>query len=871
MTTKRWNAGVATVLSALLSTALALPATSEAALGAGDVRTQTQAHPSAAIHQVYRSANTPNEVRIFVEAIHGVLLADGSLPGTIEVVLTDTYIPKAMAQILHTTSPLIDHIQLAESAWGRESEAQISLSVADGVEARALEGQGCYDVVLSAPSMPGEQFTLRFVAREFPLETAASSDSIKGSLTQLASTGGPVETESWWENSDARAKEAQPARVSTATLAAVRDADISVAGFGETLFAAEGDKKADKKTTAKKGAAKDEAQADTAVPAPAAADAPKPEEAKPAAEEAKPAAEESKPGEGSTPAEEPVTPEPPAKREPKVVNSSEANKELSKQMISAAKQESAPDTPVVVEKKAWTGDPLQQPVTLDFRDMDLLNAVQILADMAGINVIAGTDLVGTVTLNLKNVPLMQAMETALRINGLGIVEEEGIYHIKPYLDAIASKRETRVVDITEAKSDEIVTTLKSVIQGSEYESLISISSNETANTVIVAGPAEQIEPLVVMAKRLDVEQATLPTVTMPIKLNYADPQEMMTALDGMLTPEIGKVALDERARILVVTDIPIVVEQMQDLIKQLDTPVKQVAIDAMIVDVTLTDAADTGVDWLMSAVKNQSRRDAANNTGIFTGDLQNLSLHSNMDVGDVAGLLNFGILSGDIDWRGVIQAEVRNNNSTLLSNPKLITVENQPATITIASEIPYTELTSTQQGGQQTSTEFKPIGTTLEVTPKVTHDDHIIAQILAKESTSSQVVNGVPVEDKREINTTPHLASGQTIYVGGLRKNNDAVSVRKVPVLGDVPVVNLLFRSNRRSETVNELLIFLTCSVVEGEPQLTDYQQKRVDEVHGVDVKVSSETALINDAVHPDEFRDPAWKWRKNHRPAKGE
>lgn len=864
MTTKRWNAGVATVLSALLLITLASPATSEVAGGAGESRTQPQAHPSAAIHQVYRSASAPDEVRIFVEAIHGVLLADGSLPGTIEVVLTDAYIPKSMAQILHTASPLIDHIQLAESAWGRESEAQISLSVADGVEARAVEGQGCYDVVLSAPSMPGEQFTLRFVAREFPVQAVGSAESIKGNLAQLASSGGAVEAESWWDASEQKSGEAKPARVSTAALAAVRDADVQVVGFGETLFAAQGDKKEDEEPV-KNG------DAQGGDVAPVAADGTKAEDAKPAAEEVKPAAEETKPGEGSTPAEEPVAPEPPAKREIKVVNSSEANKELSKQMISASKQQAAPDAPVVVEKKTWTGSPLQQPVTLDFRDMDLLNAVQILADMAGINVIAGTDLVGTVTLNLKNVPLMQAMETALRVNGLGIVEEEGIYHIKPYLDAIASKRETRVVDITEAKADEIVTTLKSVIQGSEYESLISISSNDTANTVIVAGPEEQIEPLVVMAKRLDVEQATLPTVTMPIKLNYADPKEMMAALDGMLTPDIGKIALDERARVLVVTDIPIVVEQMQDLIKQLDTPVKQVAIDAMIVDVTLTDAADTGVDWLISAVKNQSRRDAAGNTGIFTGDLQNLSLHSDLSVGDAAGLLNFGILSGDIDWRGLIQAEVRNNNSTLLSNPKLITVENQPATITIASEIPYTELTSTQQGGQQTHTEFKPIGTTLEVTPKVTHDDHIIAEILAKESTSSQVVNGVPVEDKREINTTPHLASGQTIYVGGLRKNNDIVSVRKIPVLGDVPVVNLLFRSNRRSETVNELLIFLTCSVVKGEPVLTDYQQKQVDDVHGVDVKVSAETALINDAVHPGELRDPAWKWRKNHRPAKGE
>jgi hypothetical protein len=84
-------------------------------------------------------------------------------------------------------------------------------------------------------------------------------------------------------------------------------------------------------------------------------------------------------------------------------------------------------------------------------------------------------------------------------------------------------------------------------------------------------------------------------------------------------------------------------------------------------------------------------------------------------------------------------------------------------------------------------------------------------------------------------------------------------------------VVNFMFRSNQRNETVNELLIFLTCSVLHGEPELTEYQRSRVGELNRAEVKVSAETALINDAVHPSEFRDPAWKWRKNHRPAKGE
>ena len=822
MTTKRWNAGVATILSMLLS--IALPADA----GPRDIQ-DTGAGASVAIHRVTLNRD---RIDVDVEEIRGVLVADGAVPGTIELLLTGTRIGPEMARDMVTSNPLVPVASFARSAWGHEHQAQITLNVADGVSAATEAGDGIYDVILSARDARDGQFTLRFRHTPYPVVAArdtATVAQIRENLQALASQTGADTPMSWW-NDMAPAAPRGPSAVTPASLAAVRDARVVLPAFDAALFAAQ-----DEQATGGGG--------DSAVDAPSVEDA-----------ETAPAPE----------ADEPEAVEPPVKRVPKAPNTAAANKELTRQLI-AEETRLAPEMPKAAPKRAWQGSPLQQPVTIDFRDMDLLNVVQILADLGGINVVAGADLTGPVTLNLRDVPLMQAMETALRLNGLGIVEERGIYHIKPYLDAISANRVTEVVDLKYAEPEDLVATLKSVLQGSEYESLISLSSNKTANTVIISGPDDHIKPLVSLAHRLDVEQAVLPTVTLPVKLNYAEPADMLAAIENIVTPEIGKVSVDTRARMLIVTDIPIVVEQIKELIAQLDIPVKQVAIDAMIVDVTLTDAADTGVDWIVSAVQSQSRRNAAANNGIFTGNLQELSLSSALDIGQTAGLLDFGILSGDIDWRGVIQAEVRNNNSTLLSNPKLITVENQTATITIASEIPYTELTSTDQGGQQTSTEFKPIGTTLEVTPQVTHDNHIIATISAKESTSSQVVNGVPVEDLRQIDTTPHIASGQTIYVGGLRKNNDTVSIRKVPVLGDVPVVNFLFRSNQRSETVNELLIFLTCSVIEDQPPLTPYQREQADRIRNADVKVSAETALIYDAVHPSEMRDPAWKWRKNH------
>lgn len=822
MTRKRWNAGVIVILTMLLIMAPVLRSGTAAAVddtAAATSGTTSSVH-CATLHRVEAPKAASQELNLHVEALRGVLIASGADKDVRRLLLVNSRIPAALAGNVELNHPLITSLELIESSWGHEAEARIDLAIADDVVIETEEAAGVMHVRLSRGD---ESFTINFVATPYPvLENPVRATALKSDLLELAKQKDETDAPGWWTDNSRDAMKAM--------LRSVRDAEVMPASFENGIAAAQDD-------TATEEAVDAEAPAEEA-----------------SAEEA-PAVEE------EAPAEEVKTP--PAPREPKVTTSTEANKELTKQLLAASAPSLVGDAPEAMERKTWKGDPLLQPVTIDFREMELVKSVQILANMAGINVVAGADLVGTVSLNLKDVPLKQAMETALRLNGLGIVEEEGIYHIKPYLDAIAADRETEVVDIENSDAADIAMTLKDVIAGSEFESLISVSANKNASTVIVSGPTDQIGALVRMAKRLDVEKAVLPTVTMPIKLNYADPQEMVAIIEPILTTDIGQVTVDERARILVVTDIPIIVEKLKDLVEQLDIPAKSVAIEGLIVDVTLTDAADTGVDWLISAVQSQSRRDAAGNTGIFTGDLQNLSLNSDLSIGDAAGLLNFGILSGDIDWRGVIQAEVRNNNSTLLSNPKLITVENQPATILIASEIPYVELTQTEQGGQQTSTEFKPIGTELTVTPTVTHDNHIIAKILAKESTSSQEVNGIPVEDKRQIETTPHIASGETIYVGGLRKNNDTVSIRKIPLLGDVPVMNFLFRSNQRNETINELLIFLTCTVLGDTNELTEYQNERVNQVRDARLEVNAETALIYDTVYPGEMRDPAWKWRK--------
>jgi type II secretory pathway component GspD/PulD (secretin) len=268
----------------------------------------------------------------------------------------------------------------------------------------------------------------------------------------------------------------------------------------------------------------------------------------------------------------------------------------------------------------------------------------------------------------------------------------------------------------------------------------------------------------------------------------------------------------------------------------------------------------------MKAVQNKNARQAAlGENGRAIGSLQSLSGAAAMALANPAGALSYAILTDDIDWKGAIQAEVTNRNANLVSNPVIITVENKEAKISISQEIPYTELSQSSAGGSQTSTRFKDVGTVLTVTPRVTHDDHVICLLDAKESTSAgESASGVPIEFKRQMSSTVNMMSGQTVFIGGLRKKEGSASVRKIPILGDIPIVNIAFRSNTRTDQFHELMLFLTCTALDdGLPDLPPAKQNKFDDAKGLETKVDEQRALFHDMVHPEDMRDPAWKWRR--------
>ena len=524
--------------------------------------------------------------------------------------------------------------------------------------------------------------------------------------------------------------------------------------------------------------------------------------------------------------------------------------------ISAPSKTPAPTETIV-------GDPMNQVVSLDFREMELANVVQLLAQKAGINVIAGTDLKGVVTSNIRNVTLRRAMDTVLRQNGLGMVEEEGIYRIVPYQEALATKRKSLLVKLESAKASELKKTLDEVNKGSVDEIVPTISTNESTNVLILSGSEKNVAEMEKLAKQLDVAKPMTPTVTEAIRLNNAKTEDFVAVVKGMLTPEIGKVTAEERSRTLVVTDVPVVMEQVRMLVKEMDTPVKQVCIDAMIVDATLANNADTGVDWVARAVAHKNLAHPSQTVG----SLKDLGFEQGINtLLNPVNNLTFGIVTNNIDIKGAIASQVADNNAKLLANPVVVTVENKKATMDISKEIPYTEYRQSTTGPSMSSTAFKNVGIVLNVTPNVSADNYVISDIDVKKSDAPTNFNNIPVEEKRQTQTTLRTKNGETIFIGGLRSSGTSNTTGKTPVLGDIPVVNALFKHSSITHSTTELLVFLTGTILPADvPELSPELKAASEEIETTS-RIPEGAKMLKDSIlHPKrQTEDKNWKWRRS-------
>ncbi|HET9252710.1 MAG TPA: type IV pilus secretin PilQ [Candidatus Eisenbacteria bacterium] len=327
----------------------------------------------------------------------------------------------------------------------------------------------------------------------------------------------------------------------------------------------------------------------------------------------------------------------------------------------------------------------------------------------------------------------------------------------------------------------------------------SLGSIERGSTIVISNletlRKEELERRT--AER--AQEELLPLYTRIVPVSYANSEEMAKSVEKTLTKR-GHIEVDKRTNSLLVTDIEERLDTAESMIRSLDTRTPQVEIVARLVDVDHATSRSLGIDWNLN---NLDIGDAGAREGISV---------TPGNVPQPAGTLRFGTVKGFGSIDATLTALETQNKANIISNPRITTVNNREASVVVGQQIPLI----VQDFAGNAVTQLTTIGIKLSVTPhinvgnKITMDVHPEVSDLSSQAT----VQGGIIINTTMADTRVMVDDGQTAVIGGLIRSNESVTERGVPVLMDLPLLGMLFKSNTTVKQKRELLIFLTPKIL---------------------------------------------------------
>jgi len=316
------------------------------------------------------------------------------------------------------------------------------------------------------------------------------------------------------------------------------------------------------------------------------------------------------------------------------------------------------------------------------------------------------------------------------------------------------------------------------------------------------------------------------TVVKHLACRYASADDMQKILTTMISSGSGAIMADKRTNTLIIKESPETIARIEKLVRTLDQPTKQVYIQAEIVEISTTDGKELGVEWLWKTANYKSiDGHVGTDFSLQQDQLETTTAGNTVTPKDAFPFprgsgLGIGILN--TDFEAVLHALAERNNVNLLSRPRLVTMDNQQAVIEVGDQIPFKRL---NQFGV-TSFEFKDATIQLRVTPHIIDSDAILLQVSPKADFQNGFTpDGTPIISTRKASTNVKVRNGQTIVIGGLIRDSLIKSEKKVPVLGDVPLLGNLFRSTVTSKVKTELIVFITPIILEDNVAPTLFQE----------------------------------------------
>jgi type II secretory pathway component GspD/PulD (secretin) len=328
-----------------------------------------------------------------------------------------------------------------------------------------------------------------------------------------------------------------------------------------------------------------------------------------------------------------------------------------------------------------------------------------------------------------------------------------------------------------------------------------------------AAEPENVEELALPAEHPDMAMET-------VVLKFLEAKSLKSVLDRMVT-QYGTAAVNEKTNSIVVCDTPENLAKILAEIKKADQTPRQILIEVVMLDVQLRDDTEVGVNWdlLSHDLYDVTYRQNFTNARLQSTPADPEEIGAATVYNTVGAGGDFSLISGTI--RHVLHAIQLKRDVEILASPSTRVVSGQSATIKAVEEIPYEEITDTAQGGAAalTTTEFKEVGVNLQVSAVVTDGNNIFLNVDAEQNVrTGESAKGVPVVDTRHATTSLLLQDGQTIVIGGLRRVEKTTEVSQIPILGDLPLIGLLFRSTATVTNRSELVVLLSPHICRDEP-----------------------------------------------------
>jgi len=412
-----------------------------------------------------------------------------------------------------------------------------------------------------------------------------------------------------------------------------------------------------------------------------------------------------------------------------------------------------------------------QKLSLNFQNIEVRSLLQVIADFTNFNIVTSDSVSGSVTLRLQDVPWDQALDIILQAKGLGMRKKGNVLWVAP--------------------KDEITAREKLELEN--------------------AAAVESLEPLRTQNFQINYAKAT--DIAAGLVAGGSGPAG--ATLSRILSPR-GSVIFESRTNQLFVTDIPSKLEQIQALIAKLDIPVRQVLIEARIVEASDSFGKSLGVKLggggRAAAVDDRAgiaigSSYTAGSSGTTSGNFVNLpstgALGSSTP-GQIA-LSIFGA-SADRFLNLEISALEAEGKGKVVSSPRVITADQIKALIEQGTELPYQVASSSGA----TSIAFRKANLKLEVTPQITPEGNIVLDLDVTKDTVGQATPAGFAIDTKHIKTQVLVENGGTVVIGGIFTEDQTDSETKVPFFGDLPGFGVLFRSKARSITKREMLVFIT-------------------------------------------------------------